>query len=211
MPLKAELTIILKADDTVVAESTDDTLWHEVLQAVLSGSSLKNRDAPPLETGAEEEKSVRPGAPVTSQARNDLTEVASFAAKIGVSEDEVRAACDPSDEPPYLHLDSKCWEALQKRMPERGPGRVGAIQVAGTLLALWLSHRRKETPATQALAQNVLGTIGLTETNPTRSIRNCAWLQPRGSGAFQMNPAKISVGYALARAYCKGTSIEWPD
>lgn len=192
--IQAELKIRLLANDVVVAESADPKLWQRVLSAVVGEGALdrvsdrKDEDDPLRNDGA--------GAEIGYSA----TALGNMARKLEVPEDELRGALAPTDEAPYLHLDSRTWEAFKNNFPARGPNAVAAVVLASTALVLWFEELGLDGVAT-AQAQAVLGTINVTGKNPSRSIRNCEWLQSR-NGRIYLNPARTSQAYAVVRAFC---------
>src|SRR6266700_3559688 len=138
MAVKAALRLVLMADETVVAESEDGALWQKVLFAINSG-----RPTPELGAVAAEE------APAPGDGLESDVAVAKFAQDIGVSVTEIKGACDPRIEPPYLTLDPRYWEALKRNTPARGRGAISPMALAATLIALWFRAAKRGTP-TQA-------------------------------------------------------------
>src|SRR5258706_4100367 len=115
MVTKAKLTIVLKADSTIVAESDDALLWQKVLGAIQTNSSLPpptNQENP--EPGIDIGHGEEPGDGDKAIARLVKT--------LGVTRDIVVGALSPSLEPPYLHLDHHCWAQMKKSTPNRGQG-----------------------------------------------------------------------------------------
>lgn len=190
MAVKAKLKIQLLANEVLIAESDDEKLWRKILAAMQvdqgsAGEAFRGGD----EAGLPGEKGEG-GA------------LEAFAKELGVSEAVLKGACDPSMEEPYIHLDPKCWESFTKHIPPRGRGSVAPVQLAATLLCLWFRHAKLEGKPTQVGATAVLGTIGVRGNNPSRSIKNCEWLQARGGG-IQINAAKQSKAISVAKAYCE--------
>lgn len=187
MTTSVALKIILKAGETVVAESENPALWQQVLAAITAPTS-PNSDS---------------GIGIRSSSVNVATgssEVDKMAAEVGVSSAVLIGACAPSAEPPYMHLDLHCWETLKKSTPARGRGAVSAMSLAATALCLWFKHSKRGSP-TPAQVQAVLKTIEVAEANPTRAISNCDWLQPR-AGGIVLNPAEISTALRVVREFC---------
>jgi hypothetical protein len=203
MSPKAKLTLLLKADETIVAEIEDAVLWHRVLGIINQGDSKDSSKSAGLDplNSAPLENNASPGA---------QDAISKFSKRLGLSSDVVVGALAPSTEPPYLELNSHNWEAFKKVCPARGPGAVSAIGLAGTALALWLKDARLEVPATQALATAVLDTISIKDPNASRGIKNSKWLQGRSGGTIIVNPAEISKAQEIVRAYClkKAPSVE---
>ena len=194
--VKANLKIQLLANDMLVAESSDDTLWRKVLAAMQGTDEAPNSDE--LRDEA---------ASMDALSGKEQKGLAGFAADLGLDADTVEGACSPSDEAPFIHLDDHCWESFKKNTPPRGPKSVSSINLAVTLLCLWFKHSDREGNPSQAEAQAVLGTIGISENNPSRAVKNCEWLQSRENG-IRINSAKISKAKAIAKAYCTQTPIE---
>ena len=194
--VKANLKIQLLANDVLVAESSDDTLWRKVLAAMQGAGEVPNSD----ELKDEE-------IPRDALSGKEQKGLASFAADLGLDTDAVEDACSPSDEAPFIHLEDHCWESFKKNTPPKGPKSVASINLAVTLLCLWFKYSGREGNPTQAEAQAVLGTIGEKEKNASRAVKNCAWLQSQENG-IRINSAKISKAKAIAKAYCTQTPIE---
>lgn len=197
MAVKAKLQVVLKADDTVVAESADATLWQKVLLVINKGAQAVSGDggAEALEEGEVDEQVL---LEVKGEADAGIRR---FAREVGVDVPALTGACSPSAEAPYLHLDVRCWEALKKNTPERGADAISPIVLAATLLALWSRAANLGTP-TQAQAQAVLETIHLRDSNPSRAIKGCDWLQSRARGTIVLNPAQASGALRVVKAYC---------
>lgn len=203
MTPRALLKVILKADETVVAEIDDPILWQRVL-AIANGTSqgtnsLKDLDEPDPRGNARE-----------SEEEGDDESVARFAKSLEISVADLNGALEPSREAPYLHLNSHNWEAFKRNFPVRGNGAVSPIGLVGTALALWLKIAKIEIAATQALALGALATIGVHDKNASRGISNTRWLQARSGGTIIVNPAEISRAQEIVRAFClkRAPSIE---
>ncbi len=195
MEVKAKLRVILQADDKTIAESENIQLWQDVLAAINRGTHLASSGTPP--PASEDPLLITPPPGSTLNPQQSIQQ---FSDELKISTDELIGACRPSLEPPYIHLDPLYWEALKKETPKRGPNAVPPLILALTLLVLWQRHSTMELP-TNFEGQAVLGTISMSDKNPGRGIRNCAWLQKRGR-IISLNPAKISKALELARAYC---------
>ncbi len=196
MAVTAKLKIQLFANDVIVAESEDETLWRRVLAEMQGATELSQNDEDDLGGGKD--------------TRGNGKGVAGFATELGVSKARLLGACEPSLEPPYIHLDPKCWETFKKNTPARGAAAVSATQLAGTFLCLWFQHGGIEGRPTQAQAKEVYDALGASDKNPSRSIKNCVWLQSRGGG-IQINPAEISKAHAVAKAFVQKQKIENPS
>jgi hypothetical protein len=200
--VKATLTVVLKANEVVVAEVEDAVLWQKVLTAINGGTSAL--------TGDLEHKDTPPGGtnPNNFGKLTDTSPLATLAQQLAIDPDLVQGACAPTLEPPYLHLDLHCWEEMRKHVPQRGILAIPPIVAAATLLALWFNKAGLSNP-TQAQAKLVLGTINLDDPNASRSIQNTTWLQGRSGGQFVLNPAEISKAVKLAKCFCSKDWSSW--
>lgn len=197
MASNAKLSVVLKADEKVVAQSDDAALWQRVFGVIhgtsnieLVGSVISGK----REHGDQQEE--------TGEIPPIDKVVARFAKSLGLTEAVVQGALSPSMEAPYLQLAPHNWEAFKKNIPKRGTGSISHIGFAGTALALWIKEAKVEVPATQALATKVLDTIGARDPNPSRGIKNTVWLLPRAGGTILVNPAEISQAQKIVKAYC---------
>jgi hypothetical protein len=192
MSIKAKLKVVLQAGETVVAEVEDSLLWQRVLDAINKGGG-EHFEADPLvqQAGGGNGK---PKPPV-----NDAID--KFAQLIGITREQAIGACSPTTDSPYMHLDSRYWEAMKNQTPERGPSAYSPMAVAATLLALWFQCAELGN-ATQAQAQAVLATIHIRDRNASRGIQRSTWLQPRSGGVVVLNPAQASRAIAIAKAWC---------
>jgi len=204
-PVKATLTVILKANDVVVAEVEDATLWQRVL-TVIHGGKL-DLAVEPSARGSGESGSL----PSTNVGRAGSTNpVDLLAQQLGVDRAFVEGACSPSAEAPHMHLDLHCWEEMKRQLPSRGPTSLSPILASATLLALWF-HKAGLGNPTQAQAKAVLATINITDPNASRSIQNATWLQSRAGGQVLLNPAEISKAVKLARCFCSKDWSLWKE
>jgi|HubBroStandDraft_3_1064219.scaffolds.fasta_scaffold385496_2 hypothetical protein len=195
MITKAKLIVILKADDTVVAEVEDAGLWQKVLNAIHQPSD----DALAL-LGRSEGKGKE--ADKDSSTRDSADPIAKLASKIGVKEEELVGAVDPSKEEPYLQLDVNSWEKMKKQLPERGPGAIAPTAVVATILCLWFKEAGLGNP-TQGQVAAILKGINVIDTNTSRAISRANWLQGRSGGIIVLNPAEISRSNAIAKSFCQ--------
>lgn len=198
MAVKAQLKIQLSADSVVVAESKDENLWRRVLAAMQDAGDLP---------GSEDDQLRDDGADSGLRGRRGKGGHEKLAKELGVTREQLVGACEPSWEEPYIHLDPKCWETFKKNTPGRGAQAVSAIQLASTFLCLWFEFAGIEGRPTQMQASEVFTTLGASDKNPSRSIKNCVWLQSR-SGGIQINPAEISSALAVAKAFVLKQKIE---
>jgi hypothetical protein len=195
MNSRAKLTVVLKADETVVAEIEDANLWHRVLGII-------NRGKDDGESNSQLDTDLSASQNIAGDNQNSGDSVGKFAKRLGTSVEVIVGSLSPSKEPPYLELNSHNWEALKKNFPKRGPGAVSPIAFAGTALALWVKEAKLDVSVTQALAAAVLDSIGIKDPNPSRGIRNTKWLQARAGGVIIINPAEISRAQEVVSSYC---------
>jgi hypothetical protein len=131
------------------------------------------------------------------------TELIAFSKMIEVDIPTLRGACDPKKEEPYMHLDMHHWADWRKSVASRGRNAVGAAALSATLMTLWFQHSGLGTP-TVSQCQIVLSEIGVDDNHPSRTIRNCKWLQLRGRKTIQINPSEINNAVEVAKAFCEG-------
>lgn len=196
---KAKLLLILKAGEVVVEEVEDPILWQKVL-ATIQGERQQ------IERGANIELKDEKFPPEDSIGMNNVVE--KFAKKIGVTEEEIRGAFDPQENPPYITLNNKYWEAMKKNTPKRGSGAVGPAAVVGTILALWFAVTRINESVTQKTILKVLDVLGVSDNNPARSVKNTNWLIHRRGGIIKIDPSQISDAEEFVKKFCKKS---WND
>lgn len=196
--IKAELEIRLLAGDLVVAVTRDAVLWQRVLAAI-TGS-----DAP--DTEEIEMPNLLETTEVADESKADP--LRGLADELEVPLVVIQTALAPSQEPPYIQLDSRTWEAFRRNVPTRGKQAVSATALALTALALWFDCLGVDPPKIDQ-AQKVLNTIHVQGKNPSRSVRNCDWLQQRGNTVI-VSPAEISRALAVLRAFCMKQPLEGP-
>lgn len=192
MALKAKLKIVLHANDTIVAVSEDPVLWQRVLVSINSpesevqmpGNDVAVSGLPPLDSDSD-----------TSGTAADV-----LAKQLGVEKNVLMGACSPSETKPFIYLDNHHWEALKKNTPARGSSAINGTTLAATLLVLWKSAAKLGDTNIKEAA-SVLRTINVASKNPSRSVKNCQWLQIRNS-IVVLNPAETSKAIKAARAYC---------
>ncbi|MEO7658009.1 MAG: hypothetical protein ABIV48_00205 [Pyrinomonadaceae bacterium] len=194
MGVKAELIIKLLANDVIVAESEDTALWNRVFSAIAAGAT---------EIGTTGNQDISGTEAESGKPKSKGSSLSKFAEELGVDEAELIGACNPEEHAPFIHLDESYWEKLRKQTGSRGKNAVAPVTLAVTLLALWSKHRGVQTVPTAVDGKHVLDTIHLADKNPSRSLKNCEWLQQRGGG-WIINPAKRSQAVRLATAYVTG-------
>jgi hypothetical protein len=206
-PLKAAMSVVLKANNVVVAEVDDPALWNEVFSAINSGSSSLARVPAPVLRGP----LLAASDPISTAAvlNTPATEpIQKFARELDVDLELLLGACDPTNTEPYLRLDLHHWEAMKKDLPQRGPKAIPPIVLASTVLCLWARHAGLGT-VTQSQAQVVLGQINLRDANPGRGLKGADWLQSRQGAQIVLNPSKISKAIVVAAAFCKQDWSAW--
>lgn len=211
MSVKASLRVVLLANEIIVAESDDSALWQYNLAAITGGrmpSGPSNGDG----AGRPMPQEVRP-AEQRGDAPHSVSNggvvgggVERFAADLQLDVALLQAACDPTTDPPYMHLDVRAWQAFKRNTAARGPEAVPPVVLTATLLVLWFRIAQLG-PVTISQAQAVLGTIDARDKNPARGLRNCDWLQTRDD-VIRLNPAQFDMALAVARAFCNQQSIE---
>jgi hypothetical protein len=193
METKTELIVKLYAGETLVDQSTDVGLWQRVLSEIrdisTSLESRKKADAPSEKESFLGDKSLK-----------------SYAKEIGVTGDELIGGLGPSSEAPFIYLDERCWEALKRNTPNRGPGAISPAVLAATALVTWAKHERDIGEVTIPAIKGVMTPANLDDPNTSRSINNCNWLQLRG-GRVVLNPAQSSNAYRLLKAFCRKESL----
>lgn len=195
---KAKLTVILKADETVVAEIENADLWQRILALINKGAKDGHTDLAPDD--AREQESLR-GEDGDGDGSFGAS-VGRFAKSLGIQAEYVISALSPSSMSPYLTLDHHAWAAMKKGVPNRGPGSLSTTGLAATLLALWFKEARLNISVTQAMAAAVLQSVNVVDKNPSRGIKNSKWLQPRAGGIILLNAAEISNAQKLAASFC---------
>jgi hypothetical protein len=191
------LRLVLYAGDVEVASSSDNNIWLATM-ALITGVATPGVQSPhkPSEAGARD--TFAPGKVPAG--------IAALADELGVSINELVAACNPMSETPYIELDHRNWEALKANSAPRGPGSVSGTVLAATLLLLWARHA-DVGKVTTSTCTSVIQTIGHSERNQARTLRNCDWIQVRDEG-IRLNPARVAAAHKLARAYILRTPIE---
>jgi len=185
MALRAQLKLILMADEVVIAETDDPQVWQAAFQAIQGdASTLSRKDEPEIEWVPEEERVA----------------IRAFAKEIRVEVADLMSACHPRPIPPYIFLSKHHWEAFKRNTPERGRNAVSNAVLALTLLLLWAEKARIER-ITVRDGYAVLRAISARDEHASRAIENCPWLQT-GMGRVQINPEYISKATAVGRAFC---------
>lgn len=219
--LKATMSVVLKANDVVVAEVDDHVLWNAVFAAISTGRSTLATVAAvaaplpipgPLATGVGAPGGHLSGADamVAATVANtpSIEPVQKFAKELDVDINVLIGACDPSLSDPYLTLDLHHWEAMRRDLPSRGAKAIAPIQLAASILCLWARHAGIGA-VTQIMAQNVLANISGKDPNPGRGLDSSDWLQRKQGGVITINPAKISKAIVVVAGFCKKDWSAW--
>lgn len=203
-PLRAAMTVVLKANDVVVAQVDDPILWNDVFAAINGGQSrlAPTVAAPALPAAAD------PVAAAVVANTPAIDPLSKFAKELGVDVAVLAGACDPSSSEPYLQLDLHHWEKMRKDLPSRGVKAIPSIVLVSTLLCLWARHASFGV-VTQSVAQSVLDGINTRDANPGRGLAACDWLQQRQGGQVVLNPAKVSKAMVVASAFCTQDWSGW--
>jgi hypothetical protein len=187
MAVKANLKIILQADDTIVAESEDQILWQKILIAINTGNYQLDDKSDDEEIV--EEKNV--------YSNKDL--ISSFSKYLEIQPEYIKAAFSPISESPYIHIDKHYWESIRKSLPSRGATSIPEVVIAGTILLLWKEFAKLGDTNPKEVTK-VLSILGVTAKNPTRSFQNCEWLQLRNNKLY-INPVETSKAKELVKSF----------
>jgi hypothetical protein len=210
-PLKAAMSVVLKANNVVVAEVDDPILWNEVFSAINLGNSRLAPTVPPAAAVVQAPSGLPAADPVVAAAVANtpaIEPINKLAKEIGVSLDVLVAACEPMSTEPYARLDIHHWEKMKKDLPVRGPKAMPPIVLTATILCLWNRHAGFGS-VTQAQAQSVLGGLGVRDNNPGRGLSGCDWLQQKPGGVVALNPAKVSKAICVMSCFCNQDWEPW--
>jgi len=194
--LKAQLRLILMADDVVVAETDDAEIWRIAFQAIHGGQGSASFDH------------AQDAALAEWVPENERVAIRSLARDIGVDVRDLLSACHPRSVPPYIFLSRRHWEAFKRNTPERGRTAVSNSVLALTLLALW-AEKINIDRITLRDGMAVLRAISARDEHARRAAENCPWLQ--FSGRIEINPDRVSKAIAIAHAFCTMQEPKWED
>jgi hypothetical protein len=197
------LKISLYAGTVLVAESKDPILWQKVLATITKKALPAPQDQEIFENPSAFEEPPSKAEPKQSSAKNAKSVVGQLADQMGITIEQLEAACAPSTESPYVHLDPQYWESMRKRLSARGPSAVSNIAVVATLLCLWFKKAGLQELPSIPDCQAALKAISpsLMDVNPARSLKNASWLQKRGKG-ISIDPTEMSKAIEIAKSYC---------
>jgi len=193
MKIHGKMRVVLEVDGNKIAESEDlgvcagvlrligaenDGTLDTHLQLLIGGTGARPLSQEPVGVGTE-----------------------GLAKEIGVPAGQLIGALDPSEEPPYLHVNKRYWEGLVSGMPRRGRGAVAPLTLILTILGVWKDFAKLGN-ATFDEGLAVLRGLGLDDKNKNRAVANCAWLINRG-GEVALNPGMMSTALEVVRALCE--------
>jgi len=199
MVIKAQLKLILTADNVVIAESDDPQIWQAAFQAI-QGANVDQV----LGMGNAEQDEGIDWVP-----EEERTAILSLASDLGIEPQDLLSACHPRMIAPYIFLNRHHWEAFKHQTAERGRTAVSNAVLAITLLLLWGEKINLERVALRD-GMAILRTIVARDDHASRAVENCPWLQ-KSSGRIVLNPEKISRATAVARAFCTRTAPNWSE
>lgn len=199
MVIKAQLKLILTADDVVIAESDDAKIWQAALQAI-QGADIE-------QVLGNSESALDKG--VDWVPNEERAAILSLASDLGIEPQDLLSACHPRLIAPYIFPNKHYWEAFKQQTAQRGRNSVSNAVLALTLLLLWGEKIHLERVALRD-GMAVLRTIVARDDHASRAVENCPWLQ-KTSGRIVLNPEKISRAVAVARAFCTQTAPDWEE
>ena len=210
MSIKATLRVVLLANEITVAESADAELWQNTLSKITGRreGATDGAEFPCEEKKPKEHQSPTMTIAVEPAVSVGFCDFGTFSDELQLDPLTVQGACDPSIEPPFIHLDVRAWQEFRRNTPLRGNTSIPPIVLAATLLVLWFRSKQLGT-VTISQAQAVLNTIDTRDKNPARGLRNCDWLQTRDD-TIKLNPSRFDEAIEVARAYCSRQPLEKP-
>lgn len=178
---------VLYVDEKIVAESTDLTLWQNILSQIKLGNILASNNA--ITVGSvPEEANVK-----------ETSEVERFSKEVEIDCNKIVDACNPSIEAPFIRLDMKTWENYKrKHFENKRP--LPDVVIAATILALWKKCLNLGD-VTQKEVISVLKQLNITSSNPSRSYKNCEWLKYDNSKIILM-ATKYSLAQKMLAEFC---------
>lgn len=181
---------VLYVDEKIVAESTDLTLWQNVLSHIKSGNITSlNKPMDVIDNNNE----------VQSVKSEEISDVEKFSKEVEIDCDKIMDACNPSIEAPFIRLDMKTWENYKRKHFENKRPLPDVVIVA-TILALWKKCLNLGD-VTQKEVLTVLKQLNITATNPTRSYKNCEWLK-YDSNKISLMATKYSLARKMLADFC---------
>ena len=181
---------VLYVDEKIVAESTDLTLWQNVLSHIKSGNFASLNKPMDIIDNSNEVKSVK---------NEEISDVEKFSKEVEIDCDKIMDACNPSIEAPFIRLDMKTWENYKRKHFENKRPLPDVVIVA-TILALWKKSLNLGD-VTQKEVLAVLKQLNITATNPTRSYKNCEWLKFDGN-KISLMATKYSLAQKMLADFC---------
>ena len=199
MVIKARLKLVLTADNVVVAESDDPTIWQAAFQAIQGANVEQVLGMKPA--NPEEGIDWVPG--------EERSAILSLANDFDIEPQQLLSACHPRMIAPYIFLNKRYWEAFKHQTAERGRTAVSNAVLAITLLLLWGEKINLERVALRD-GMAILKTISARDEHASRALDNCPWLQ-KTMGKIVLNPEKISRAIAVAQAFCTQSAPDWGE
>lgn len=188
-----KLKVTLHANDIEVVSTTDASIWLSVMAKITGAKSPRVNDTD------EDEAERKVGNDERSKNTDSpLTPLAKFADELGVDIERLEAACNPSQVEPFIRLDHKCYESF-KTAP--GQKRTPPTVLAATLLLLW-NRQIAFGEVTTRLCAQVLNSIDVSDKNPSRSLKNCDFIQSKNDTNYKLNPIMLRKAEELALSYC---------
>ena len=135
MALKANLKVVLFANDVPVAEADDAALWQRTLSAI-TGSAERAATDLPMRNGVGNVDAPLPEELPRAGSANGLSAIGQFAAELRLESAVVEEACEPSEEPPYMRLDERAWRDFRKKTAPSGRSSIPPIILPATLLVI---------------------------------------------------------------------------
>lgn len=209
MEIKAALKVRLYANEELVAESDDHTLWHSVLQTAQRAAQpkllvhYKNDSGQASAQITTQNESVQTYSPAGAVGADEALQ--RFAQSVGIRAEEIEGACYPTHEEPYLHIDQHYWAAFKSNTGKTGRGAIGPAVLAATLLVRWFKYAGLGDVERQMVI-NALKELGITDKNIDRGLAKCAWLSKHGT-IIKLNPSAINQADALVKGFCTKQSV----
>lgn len=187
-----KMRLVIEVDGQVIAETSDLGICATALRLIDAEGKgdLENVLGTTVSLGDQ-------GTSGDSAARSAESRIAD---DLGIQAVEVMGAIDPTDDPPYIRVNKRNWEALVRTLPNKGPGSAAPFAILMTILGVWKEYAHLSNPTYKEAAQ-VFRALGLQDKNRRRAIANCDWLIERGNEVV-LNPAEMSNSLEVIRLLC---------
>lgn len=182
--------VVLYVDDKIVAESTDLSLWQNILSQIkLNNEFISNKSIRETKRNSED----------INFQQETIYDIQKFSKEVEIDCDKIIDACNPSIEAPFIKLDMKTWENFKKKyFSNKRP--LPDVVIVATILALWKnSMGLGDTTQKDVIA--VLKQLNINATNPTRSYKNCEWLK-YDNKKITLMATKYSLAKKVLAEYC---------